>query len=112
VVPVIFLTDLNTVIFFISLAIGFSMSTGACFYAVNVDLAKERAGTALGMMNTFFALSGFLAPSITGLIVSWTLDYNAVFYLLTGLSFTSAMLIFFLHNRSTLTHKTIDQWHG
>ncbi len=107
VIPVIFLTDLNTVMFFLSLAIGFSMSTGACFYAVNVDLAKERAGTALGMMNTFFALSGFLAPSITGLIVSLTLDYNAVFYLLTGLSFSSAMLVFFLHNSRPMTHKSI-----
>jgi nitrate/nitrite transporter NarK len=76
------------------------MSANASFYAVNVDLAKERAGSALGLMNTVFAISGFLAPTVTGLIITFTGHFEAVFWLLAGLGLSSTLTTFLFHNRN------------
>ena len=92
-------SSLHWAMLFISLAVGFAMSANAAFYAVNVDIAKERAGTAIGIMDAWNALAAFIAPTLTGFIVSLTGEFIAVFYLLTGLALTSCLLILFVHNR-------------
>ena len=86
---------------FISLAIGFAMSANAASYAVNVDIAKERAGTALGIMDAAFALAGFIAPIFTGYIVSWSGQFEFVFYVLIGLAASSAVTTWLFHNRES-----------
>lgn len=62
------------------------MSANSSYYAVNIDIAKKRAGTSLGKINVFFAISEFVAPAITGLIISWSGNFDVVFALLTGLA--------------------------
>ena len=75
------------------------MSANAAFYAVNIDIAKDRAGTALGVMEALFAIAGMVAPIVTGFIITATGHYNAAFVLLSVLALSSAILIALFHNR-------------
>ncbi|MDZ4834620.1 MAG: MFS transporter [Candidatus Melainabacteria bacterium] len=96
-IPMLFLgNDLNASLIMISLGIGFGLMPNACFYALNCDLAKDRAATSLGLMDSFFALAGILAPSLTGWLSDLTGSFNAAFALLIFFTLTSvaAVLIF------------------
>ncbi len=98
IVPITFVHSANLALLFISLAVGFSMCANAAFFAVAVDIAKNRTGTAIGIMEAVFALSGFLSPIMTGFIVSWS-SYSAVFWLLAILALSSVMITAVFHNR-------------
>ncbi|MDE2091694.1 MAG: MFS transporter [Gammaproteobacteria bacterium] len=98
ILPVIFVHDLTVMLVFISLAVGLSMSANAAFYAVNVDVARERAGTALGVMDTFFAISGFVAPLVTGWLVGVTRNFNAAFWLMAVLALSSVVVVILFHH--------------
>ncbi len=96
-VPVMFLGhDLNISLLMISLGIGFGLMPNACFYALNCDLAKDRAATSLGLMDSFFALAGILAPTLTGWLTDKTGNFNIAFAVLIFFTLTSvaAVLIF------------------
>lgn len=98
IIPVITTHDLTTAVVFISLAVGFGMSANANFYAINVDLARERTGTALGVMDTAFAIAGFAAPSITGYFVNSTGNFSNAFLLVFLLMASSVVVVFFFHH--------------
>lgn len=98
IVPVIFTHDLTIAMIFISLAVAFGMSSNSTFYAINVDVAKERTGTALGVMDTFFAIAGFVSPVITGWVVNSTGNFNAAFWLLAILALTSVFGVILFHH--------------
>ena len=52
-----------------------------------------------GVMDALFALSGFIAPTIAGYIVSLTGQYNMVFLLMAILAFSSTLSTILFHNR-------------
>jgi sugar phosphate permease len=76
-IPLMFTHELNVAMVMISLGIGIGLMPNACFYALNTDLAKDRAATSLGIMDSFFALGGILAPSVTGFILQATGNFSA-----------------------------------
>jgi sugar phosphate permease len=76
-IPLMFTHDLNVAMLSISLGIGIGLMPNACFYALNTDLAKDRAATSLGIMDSFFALGGILAPALTGQILQSTGSFSA-----------------------------------
>lgn len=98
ILPVIFVHDLRIMLVFISLAVGLSMSPNAAFYAINVDVARERAGTALGVMDTCFAISGFVAPLVTGWVVGTTHSFNNAFWLMALLALSSVVVVILFHH--------------
>lgn len=98
ILPVIFVHDLSVMLVFISLAVGLSMGPNAAFYAINVDVARERAGTALGVMDTFFAISGFAAPLVTGWVVGMTHSFNNAFWLMALLALSSVVVVILFHH--------------
>lgn len=98
ILPVIFVHELGVMLLFISLAVGLSMSANAAFYAVNVDVVRERAGTALGVMDTFFAISGFVAPAVTGWLVGLTGHFTAAFWLMAFLALSSVVVVILFHH--------------
>ncbi|MGA9852443.1 MAG: MFS transporter [Gammaproteobacteria bacterium] len=98
ILPVIFVHDLSVMLIFISLAVGLSMSANAAFYAINVDVAKERAGTALGVMDTFFAISGLVAPLVTGWLVGMIHSFNNAFWLMALLALSSVIVVILFHH--------------
>ncbi|RIV24149.1 MFS transporter [Alicyclobacillaceae bacterium I2511] len=98
ILPVIYTHNLTVALIFISLAVGFGMSSNATFYAINVDVARERTGTALGVMDTFFAIAGFVAPVITGWVVNSTGSFVNAFWLLAILALSSVLVVLLFHH--------------
>ena len=99
IIPIMLSNSIFFTMLSISLAVGFAMSANASFYAVNIDIAKERAGSALGIMDSAFAIASFLAPTLTGVIISVTGNFDAVFLLLALLALSSTALTLIFHNR-------------
>lgn len=97
VVPIIYSHHIIVTIIFLSLAIGFSMGSNAPFYAVIADIAKARAGTALGIMDSTFAFAGFLAPALTGYAVEKTGSFTSPFIILAVLALSSVILMLAFH---------------
>ena len=73
------------------------MGANASYYAVNVDIVPSRAATALGIMDTGFAISGFLAPAITGWVVGAFGSFSYAFLLMAALSLTSVLVVLLFH---------------
>lgn len=98
IIPIVLAHDLKVAVAFISLAVGFSMCSNAAYYATNIDVIKERAGTALGIMDAGFAISGAIAPSLTGWIVAVSHgSFSSAFILLALLSLSSVILVILFH---------------
>jgi MFS family permease len=81
----------------ISMAVGFNMSANSAFYAVNVDMIKEKSGTALGIMDFCFAAAGLVASTITGWTVQATGSFASAFLLVIGLNLTSVTGVLIFH---------------
>lgn len=92
-VPVMFIHSLPAAIALISAGIGIGLMPNACFYALNSDLARDRAATSLGIMDFFFAFAGILSPALTGLLATATGGFNAAIGLLIFFALTSAAAI-------------------
>ena len=60
----------------------------ACFSSgmgINhLDIGPKYAGVLIGLTNTAATIPGILAPILTGFIVTWTGDWNTIFYLATA----------------------------
>ena len=97
VIPIGFIHSLPVAIACITAAVAFSMSANAAYYAINVDIVPGRAATALGIMDTGFALSGFLAPAITGWVVGTFGSFLYAFLLMAGLALSSVLVVLVFH---------------
>jgi ACS family hexuronate transporter-like MFS transporter len=78
---------------FLSLGLGFGLMPNASFYALNSDLAGDRAATSLGLMDCFCASAAVLAPLVTGFLVNATGNFNSAIWLMVGLSLSSVLAI-------------------
>ena len=96
-IPIVISHDIDVILVAVSLAVAFNLSNNTVFYSVNLDVAKQRAGTSLGVMNSGLAISGFLAPSITGYLVAATGVFSSAFYLMVGLMLSSIIVVFIFH---------------
>ncbi|MDE3067239.1 MAG: MFS transporter [Verrucomicrobiota bacterium] len=81
----------------ISLAVGLNMSANSAFYAVNVDVIREKSGTALGIMDFFFAVAGLVASTVTGWIVQVSGSFHGAFLLVILLNLTSVTGVLLFH---------------
>ena len=97
ILPLIYTHDFTVAFIFITLAVGFGMSTNAAYYAINVDVARERSGTALGVMDALFALAGYLAPTVTGWLVEGSDSFTTPFWLMFGLAISSVAVVILFH---------------
>ncbi|HVU36231.1 MAG TPA: MFS transporter [Opitutaceae bacterium] len=108
VLPLLGAHSIGVALAAISLAVGFGMSANAAFYAVNVDAIREKSGTALGIMDFFFAAAGLIASTITGWIVQVSGSFHGAFLLLFGLNLTSVAGVFLFHRPDSRE----EQWQG
>ena len=90
--------DLTVAIAGITVAVAASMGANAAYYAVNVDIAPQRAATALGIMDFAFAIAGFLAPAITGWVLNLRGSFADGFLLMTVLALSSVMVVLLFHH--------------
>jgi len=91
--PVLFTHSIIVTAISISLGVGLGLMPNAAFYAINADLAYDRAATSLGIMDAAFAFAGILAPFLTGWIAHLTGSFTAAFSLMMILILSSALLI-------------------
>ena len=96
--PVVLTHSVTVAALSISLGIGFGLMPNAAFYALNIDLVHDKAATSLGIMDAAFALAGILAPMITGWLAVLTGNFTSAILLMAGLTFSSAILIFFFQH--------------
>jgi ACS family hexuronate transporter-like MFS transporter len=96
--PLVFSHSFVIAIISITLGVGFGLMPNAAFYAINADLARDRVGTSLGIMDCAFAAAGILAPLVTGYLSSVTGGFAAAVSLLIVLTLVSALsIILFQH---------------
>lgn len=97
-IPIVLYHSLDIAMVFLSLGIGFGLMPNAAFYALNSDLAGDRAGTSLGLMDCFLAAAGVLAPALTGWLVTISGNFNSAIILMIGFTLTSVLgIILFQH---------------
>lgn len=83
---------------FLSLGIGFGMMPQSAFFSINIDVAKEKAGSAQGITSSCLSLAGIIAPLATGWLVDLTGSYSTAFLLLAGMTIIAVItVIMFLH---------------
>jgi MFS family permease len=98
VIPVALTHDLTVAIVCITVAVAASLGANAAYYAVNVDIVPTRAATAFGLMDFAFAISGFLAPVVTGWVLDLRGSFTDAFLLMTALALSSVAIIIFFHH--------------
>jgi ACS family hexuronate transporter-like MFS transporter len=74
------------------------MGANAVYFAVNVDVAPKHAATAFGIMNLAFAISGFLAPVITGSVLKLHGSFVDAFWLMAALALLSVIVVLVFHD--------------
>jgi MFS transporter, ACS family, hexuronate transporter len=97
IVPVALTHDLTVAIAGITVAVAASMGANASYYAVNVDIAPSRAATSLGIMDFAFAISGFLAPVMTGRVLDLRGSFTDGFLLMAALALSSVVVVLLFH---------------
>jgi MFS family permease len=97
VIPVAVTDNLAVAIAGITVAVATSMGANAAFYAVNVDIVPQRAATALGIMEFAFAIAGFLAPAVTGWVLSLRGSFTDGYFLMTALALSSVVVVLVFH---------------
>lgn len=97
ILPVAFTDNLTHALILITIAVASSMGANAAFYAVNIDVARDRSATALGIMNFGFAIAGFLAPALTGWLVGKSGSFAYAFMLLSALAASSVVVTLIFH---------------
>ncbi len=91
-------TTLGWSIFFLSLALGFGLMPQPAFFSINIDVAKERAGSAQGITSGCLSIAGVIAPIMTGWLIDLTGNYQAAFLLLAGLSVIAVITVILFHH--------------
>lgn len=91
-------TTLGPSILFLSLALGFGMMPQPAFFSVNIDVAKDRAGTAQGLTSSCLSLGGIIGPILTGWLIDLTGNYRGAFLLLAGITAFAVITVIFFHH--------------
>lgn len=85
-------------ILFLSLGLGFGLMPQPAFFSVNIDVAKERAGSAQGITSGCLAVAGVIAPIMTGWLIDLTGNFQGAFLLLAGLSGIAVITVILFHH--------------
>lgn len=97
IVPILLIRgNLTVALICISAGVGFGFITGGIWWVAAIDAAPAQPGSAAGLADACFALSGIVAPSVIGFMVSRTGSYDGGFIAMAVLCVVgaAAMLIF------------------
>ncbi|CAN5136112.1 MFS transporter [soil metagenome] len=97
-IPLMFNPSLETALVMYSLGLGFGLMPNAAFYAINCDLAKDKAATSLGLMDCYLGFAGILAPYLTGKLSYLTHNFNSAFFILIFFTLTGSMAVLFFQH--------------
>ncbi len=93
-----FTSTLGMSILFLSLGLGFGLMAQPAFFSVNIDIAKERAGSSQGVTSSCLSLAGIIAPAITGWLLDKTGNYQGAFLLLAGIMGIAVVTVILFHH--------------
>lgn len=92
-IPVIVAPSLVSALVSISLGVGFGFITGGIWWVASIDAAPAQPASAAGFADAAFALSGIVAPSVMGFIVSSTGTFTSGFVVMCVLAVVGALLM-------------------
>jgi ACS family hexuronate transporter-like MFS transporter len=92
-IPISPYTSLDMLLY--SCALGLAFAINAPIYALNGDLFPRHPGTAQGIMTLFFALSGIVAPALTGFLSDISGNFESAIYMMAAFSLVAAILAIF-----------------
>jgi len=101
-----FADTLTSSLIFLSLGLGFGLMPQPAFFSINIDVAKERAGSAQGIMSSALSLAGIIAPVLTGWLIDLTGNYKGAFLLLAGLTAIAVVAVVLFHHPDRQYTKT------
>lgn len=95
-IPIFADPSLTVAVVFISLGVGLGFVTGGIWWVAAIDAVPSQPGVAAGFADAVFALSGIVAPSVMGFIVTSTGSFSSGFVVMSVLAVigAGAMLIF------------------
>ena len=83
---------------FLSLGLGFGLMPQPAFFSINIDVAKQRSGSAQGVTSGCLSLAGIIAPIMTGWLIDFTGNYQGAFLLLAGLTAVAVVIVILFHH--------------
>ncbi|MGW1044980.1 MFS transporter [Streptomyces sp. NPDC002547] len=89
-IPIIVAPSLTVSVTFISIGVGLGFVTGGIWWVAAIDAMPAQPGVAAGFADAAFALSGIVAPSVMGFIVSSTGSFSSGFVVMTALAVVGA----------------------
>jgi sugar phosphate permease len=92
-IPIFAAPSLTVSVVFISLGVGLGFVTGGIWWVAAIDAVPSQPGVAAGFADAAFALSGIVAPSVMGFIVSATGDFSSGFVVMSALAVIGAGLM-------------------
>ena len=92
-----FTHSLGLSLVFLSLGLGFGFMPQPAFFSINIDVAKERAGSSQGITSSCLSLAGIIAPVLTGWLIDLTGNYQGAFLLLGGLTVLAVIVVILFH---------------
>lgn len=107
-IPIITAPSLTVAVTFISIGVGLGFVTGGIWWVAAIDAAPSQPGVAAGFADAAFALSGIVAPSVMGLIVSVTGSFSSGFVVMTVLAVVGAGAMLVLPKRGPGRPQTLD----
>ncbi|MFI8793609.1 MFS transporter [Streptomyces sp. NPDC055105] len=107
-IPIFSAPSLTVSVTFISIGVGLGFVTGGIWWVAAIDAAPSQPGLAAGFADAAFALSGIIAPSAMGYIVSLTGSYSSGFVVMTVLAVIGAGSMLVLPKRSARQRPPVD----
>jgi sugar phosphate permease len=98
-IPIVVAPSLAVSVTFISIGVGIGFVTGGIWWVASIDALPAQPGAAAGFADAAFALSGIVAPSVMGFIVTSTGSYSSGFVVMTVLAVTGAAAMLLLPQR-------------
>jgi len=90
--------SLGLSLIFLSLGLGFGLMPQPAFFSINIDVAKERAGSSQGITSSCLSLAGIIAPALTGWLIDLTGNFQGAFLLLAGLTGIAVITVILFHH--------------
>ena len=85
-IPIVVSPSLTVSVTFISIGVGVGFITGGIWWVAAIEAVPSQPGVAAGFADAVFALSGIVAPSAMGFLVSATDSFDSGFVLMTALA--------------------------
>lgn len=86
----------------IIIAMGSAFFLNSIIFSLNADLFPGHEATAQGVIVHFFALSGIIAPSVTGILVQLTGHFKLAFLVTALLAFVGFLIAMFLQKETSV----------